>query len=66
MGKKRIAKSELNRLKRFWRDEVRELIKGLPCPPAGADVIACFDALLAEVQIGRRIASAALSSKVVA
>jgi hypothetical protein len=65
MGKKRIAKSELNRLKRFWRDEVRELIKGLPCPPNGPDAIACFDALLAEVQIGRKIASA-LSSKVVA
>jgi hypothetical protein len=59
MNKKSVApalrKSELNRLKREWRTAVRDAIKRVPCPDDAADILACFDAALDEIQTGRKI-----------
>ena len=51
----RVTRRELNRLKLFWRTAIRETIKQLPTPPDPIDVVDLFDAVVEEVNVGRKI-----------
>ena len=58
MGKSRVTrlrKSELTRLKRLWRDSVREFVKRLPSPDSAEDQVALFDVVIEELKSGRKM-----------
>jgi hypothetical protein len=50
---KRLKKADRLRFEKLWRAAVRNTVKQLPCPPAFADVLSCFNAALNELQGGR-------------
>src|SRR6266540_2514743 len=60
-----LSRAERTRQEKLWRARVRETIKSIPIPDDASvhDVIVCFDAAAEEVNLGRRITTAAALTK---